>query len=119
MTARGHRRPARHPRRRHHPLHAGRRQRRRDGPAAQADRLIGAGVHGLVTTGTTGEFPTLTPQEYRRVIEVYVQAAAGRVPVVAGVGALPPAMRSTWPSTPSGSARTPSCCCRRSTAGSS
>jgi len=53
-----------------------------------ADRLIGAGVHGFVTTGTTGEFPTLTPQEYRRVIEAYVQAAAGRVPVVAGVGAL-------------------------------
>lgn len=55
---------------------------------AQTDRLIGAGVHGLVTTGSTGEFSTLTPQEYRRVIEVYVQAAAGRVPVVAGVGAL-------------------------------
>jgi dihydrodipicolinate synthase/N-acetylneuraminate lyase len=54
----------------------------------QADWLIGAGVHGLVTTGTTGEFPTLTPQEYRCVIEAYVHAAAGRVPVVAGVGAL-------------------------------
>jgi dihydrodipicolinate synthase/N-acetylneuraminate lyase len=55
---------------------------------AQADWLIGAGIHGLVTTGTTGEFPTLTPQEYRRVIEAYVQAAECRVPVVAGVGAL-------------------------------
>jgi 4-hydroxy-tetrahydrodipicolinate synthase len=55
---------------------------------AHADRLIGAGIHGLVTTGTTGEFPTLTPQEYRRVIEAYAHAAAGRVPVVAGVGAL-------------------------------
>jgi dihydrodipicolinate synthase/N-acetylneuraminate lyase len=61
-----------------------------DEPAlrAQADWLIGAGIHGLVTTGTTGEFPTLTPPEYRRVIEAYVQAAYGRVPVVAGVGAL-------------------------------
>jgi dihydrodipicolinate synthase/N-acetylneuraminate lyase len=41
-----------------------------------------------VPTGTTGEFMTLTPAEYRRVIELYVQAAAGRVPVIAGVGAL-------------------------------
>ena len=55
---------------------------------AQAEWLIGAGIHGFVTTGTTGEFPTLTPQEYRRVIEAYVQAANRRVPVVAGVGAL-------------------------------
>jgi dihydrodipicolinate synthase/N-acetylneuraminate lyase len=56
--------------------------------AAQAERLIAAGVHGLVPCGTTGEFTTLTPQEHRRVIELYVAAAAGRVPVVAGVGAL-------------------------------
>jgi dihydrodipicolinate synthase/N-acetylneuraminate lyase len=55
---------------------------------AQVERLIAAGIHGLVPTGTTGEFMTLTPQEYRRVIELYVEAAGGRVPVVAGVGAL-------------------------------
>ena len=55
---------------------------------AQVERLIAAGIHGLVPTGTTGEFTTLTPQEYRRVIELYVEAADGRVPVVAGVGAL-------------------------------
>jgi dihydrodipicolinate synthase/N-acetylneuraminate lyase len=54
----------------------------------QVDRLVAAGVHGLVPTGTTGEFTTLSPEEYRRVIELYVQSAAGRVPVVAGVGAL-------------------------------
>jgi len=54
----------------------------------QVDRLIAAGIHGLVPTGTTGEFMTLTPAEYRRVVELYVQAVAGRVPVVAGVGAL-------------------------------
>ena len=54
----------------------------------QVDRLVAAGIHGLVPTGTTGEFMTLTPAEYRRVIELYVQAVAGRVPVVAGVGAL-------------------------------
>jgi dihydrodipicolinate synthase/N-acetylneuraminate lyase len=53
-----------------------------------AERLIAAGVHGLVTTGTTGEFPTLTPPEYLRVIQAYVEAADHRVPVVAGVGAL-------------------------------
>lgn len=54
----------------------------------QVDRLVAAGIHGLVPTGTTGEFMTLSPTEYRRVIELYIQAAAGRVPVVAGVGAL-------------------------------
>jgi dihydrodipicolinate synthase/N-acetylneuraminate lyase len=56
--------------------------------AAQVERLIGAGVHGLVPCGTTGEFTTLSPTEYRRVMELYVSAAAGRVPVIAGVGAL-------------------------------
>ena len=55
---------------------------------SQVDRLLAAGIHGLVPTGTTGEFMTLTPSEYRRAVELYVQAAAGRVPVVAGVGAL-------------------------------
>src|SRR5690349_21624479 len=54
----------------------------------QVERLIAAGIHGLVPTGTTGEFMTLNPTEYRRVVELYVQGAAGRVPVVAGVGAL-------------------------------
>jgi dihydrodipicolinate synthase/N-acetylneuraminate lyase len=56
--------------------------------AGQVDRLVAAGVHGLVPCGTTGEFTTLSPEEYRRVIELYVTAAAGRVPVVAGVGSL-------------------------------
>ncbi len=54
----------------------------------QVDRLIAAGIHGLVPTGSTGEFTSLTPEEHRRVIEVYVEAAAGRVPVIAGVGTL-------------------------------
>lgn len=54
----------------------------------QVDRLVTAGIHGLVPTGTTGEFTTLSPEEYRRVIELYVEAAAGRVPVIAGIGAL-------------------------------
>lgn len=56
--------------------------------AAQVDRLVEAGIHGLVPCGTTGEFTTLNPAEYRRVIELYVTSAAGRVPVVAGIGAL-------------------------------
>jgi dihydrodipicolinate synthase/N-acetylneuraminate lyase len=55
---------------------------------AQTERLIGAGVHGFVCTGTTGEFTTLSPEEYRHVITAYVDAVAGRIPVVAGVGAL-------------------------------
>ena len=41
------------------------------------DWLVASGVHGLVPCGTTGEFPTLSPEEHRRVIELYVTAAAG------------------------------------------
>lgn len=44
------------------------------------------GTHGLVPVGTTGESPTLTPQEHRRVVEVCIEEAGGRVPVVAGAG---------------------------------
>lgn len=47
---------------------------------------IGQGVQGLVPCGTTGESPTLSPVEHKRVVEVCVQAAAGRVPVMAGTG---------------------------------
>jgi 4-hydroxy-tetrahydrodipicolinate synthase len=56
--------------------------------AANVDRLVGAGVGGLVPGGSTGEFTTLTNAERRELIEVTVEAAAGRVPVVAGTGAL-------------------------------
>jgi dihydrodipicolinate synthase/N-acetylneuraminate lyase len=56
--------------------------------AALVDRLVDAGIHGLVPCGTTGEFTSLSPAEHRRVIELYVAAAGGRVPVVAGVGSL-------------------------------
>ena len=56
--------------------------------AALVDRLVAAGIHGLVPCGTTGEFTSLSPEEHRRVIELYVSAAAGRVPVVAGVGSM-------------------------------
>ena len=47
---------------------------------------IAEGSHGLVPCGTTGESATLSADEHRRVIEVCVDAAAGRVPVIAGCG---------------------------------
>ena len=49
--------------------------------------LIGAGVHGLAPLGSTGEFAYLNAQQRRRVVEVVVSVARGRVPVVAGVAA--------------------------------
>jgi 4-hydroxy-tetrahydrodipicolinate synthase len=55
---------------------------------AIVERLIGAGVNGLVPGGSTGEFTTLSHAERRQLVEVTVQAAGGRVPVVAGTGAL-------------------------------
>ncbi len=53
---------------------------------AQVDRMVAAGVHGLVPTGTTGEFTTLTNVEYEQVIAEFVNAANGRVSVVPGIG---------------------------------
>ena len=47
---------------------------------------IGEGTHGLVPVGTTGESPTLSHDEHKRVVELTVQTAAGRVPVIAGAG---------------------------------
>ncbi len=47
---------------------------------------IDQGTHGLVPCGTTGESPTLTHDEHREVIELCIEAAAGRVPVIAGTG---------------------------------
>jgi len=51
-----------------------------------ARRQIEAGVHFLVPVGTTGESPTLSPQERRRVVELVVEEARGKVPVLAGAG---------------------------------
>lgn len=59
-----------------------------DALTAIVERLIRGGVAGLVPGGSTGEFTTLTGAERRELIEVTVAAAAGRVPVVAGTGAL-------------------------------
>jgi 4-hydroxy-tetrahydrodipicolinate synthase len=47
---------------------------------------IEAGVHGLVPCGSTGESATLSHHEHRKVVELTIEAAAGRVPVIAGTG---------------------------------
>lgn len=47
---------------------------------------IAEGTHGLVPTGTTGESPTLNFDEHKRVIEITVETARGRIPVIAGTG---------------------------------
>jgi len=47
---------------------------------------VGQGTHGLVPCGTTGESPTLSHKEHDRVVEIVVDVAAGRVPVIAGAG---------------------------------
>jgi dihydrodipicolinate synthase/N-acetylneuraminate lyase len=59
-----------------------------DALSAIVDRLVGGGAGGLVPGGSTGEFTTLTNAERRELIDVTIEAAAGRVPVVAGTGAL-------------------------------
>jgi 4-hydroxy-tetrahydrodipicolinate synthase len=50
------------------------------------ERQIKGGINGLVPCGTTGESATLTHDEHRRVIEITVETAGGRVPVIAGTG---------------------------------
>jgi 4-hydroxy-tetrahydrodipicolinate synthase len=47
---------------------------------------IAQGTQGLVPCGTTGESPTLSHEEHMRVVELCVNAAAGRVPVIGGTG---------------------------------
>jgi 4-hydroxy-tetrahydrodipicolinate synthase len=47
---------------------------------------IKEGSHGLVPVGTTGESPTVTPAEHKRLIEICVEEAKGKVPVIAGAG---------------------------------
>ncbi|PXA88218.1 4-hydroxy-tetrahydrodipicolinate synthase [Nostoc sp. 3335mG] len=47
---------------------------------------ISEGTHGLVPVGTTGESPTVSHEEHNRVVEICVEVANGRVPVLAGAG---------------------------------
>ncbi len=49
------------------------------------------GTHGIVPVGTTGESPTLSPEEHKRVIEIVVNEVGGQVPVIAGAGSNNPA----------------------------
>jgi len=53
---------------------------------ALVERQIAAGTNGLVPVGTTGESPVLSHDEHRRVVEMCVATARGRVPVIAGAG---------------------------------
>ena len=50
------------------------------------DWVIESGQHGLVPVGTTGESPTLSHDEHRKVVETCIAEARGRVPVIAGAG---------------------------------
>ena len=47
---------------------------------------IGEGTHGIVPVGTTGESPTLSHDEHKRIVKLAVETAKGRVPVIAGAG---------------------------------
>lgn len=64
----------------------------RDGKVDEAafvqllERQIAAGIHGVVPMGTTGESATLHPEEHKRVVELCVATAAGRIRVIAGAG---------------------------------
>lgn len=55
--------------------------------ASLVEHVVDGGVDALVPCGTTGEFPSLTAAEQRRVVETVVGAAPDGVPVVAGAGA--------------------------------
>jgi 1-pyrroline-4-hydroxy-2-carboxylate deaminase len=61
-----------------------------DALAANVERTLAAGVHGLVGAGTMGEGSSLSRTERRAVLETIVAAAAGRVPVLAGIAAPTP-----------------------------
>jgi len=50
------------------------------------DFQLEGGIDGIVPVGTTGECPTLSPEEHKQVIERVVQAVGGQVPVIAGAG---------------------------------
>ena len=54
----------------------------------EVDYLIERGVHGLVPLGSTGEFPYITVEEKKRVIDIVVEQANRRVPVVVGTSAM-------------------------------
>lgn len=57
-----------------------------DAFARHVERMVKAGSHGLVPVGTTGESPTLTHAEHKRVVELCIEVSDGRAPVIAGAG---------------------------------
>ncbi|RVI47453.1 4-hydroxy-tetrahydrodipicolinate synthase [Sinorhizobium medicae] len=57
-----------------------------DSFVAHVEWQIKEGSHGLVPVGTTGESPTLSHDEHKKVVELCVEASARRVPVIAGAG---------------------------------
>ncbi|MEO8287820.1 MAG: dihydrodipicolinate synthase family protein [Chloroflexota bacterium] len=60
------------------------------------DWIIGEGVHGLVPTGSCGEYAALSDMERAQVVETIIQTAAGRVPVVVGTAAPSTAKAIGW-----------------------
>jgi len=50
------------------------------------ERHIASGTSAIVVVGTTGESPTLTPSEQKRIIEITLATANGRIPIIAGTG---------------------------------
>ena len=50
------------------------------------DWHVDEGTHGIVPVGTTGESPTLSHDEHKQVIEIVIDQAKGRVPIIAGAG---------------------------------
>jgi 4-hydroxy-tetrahydrodipicolinate synthase len=57
-----------------------------DAFARLIDWQIAQGTHGIIPVGTTGESPTLSHAEHQRVVALAIEAARGRVPVIAGAG---------------------------------
>src|SRR5499426_480533 len=50
------------------------------------DFHVAHGTDGIVPCGTTGESPTLSHDEHKRVVEIVIEAARGRLPIIAGTG---------------------------------
>jgi 4-hydroxy-tetrahydrodipicolinate synthase len=67
-----------------------------DGLQANVEALVSGGVHGLVATGTMGESASLDLHERRLITGAIVEAASGRVPVIAGIAATTARVATTY-----------------------
>jgi 4-hydroxy-tetrahydrodipicolinate synthase len=67
-----------------------------DGLQANVEALVSGGVHGLVATGTMGESASLDLDERRLITGAIVEAASGRVPVIAGIAATTARVATTY-----------------------